>query len=216
MDPPETHSHAHPARTGIRWLDASLALSAFAVSIISLVVAIHHGRTMQEMAAANARMVAASSWPFVQYGSGNLSADGSPEISLGIANQGVGPARIETFALLYRDKPVKSTFELLNACCIRQEADRESVSDRSDFQSGTVTAPVAGRILAAHDELTFLKLRRTERNAAVWERLNVERAQVRVQICFCSVFDECWTSSRAGAKATRVNECPADWVAYAE
>jgi hypothetical protein len=91
----EPESHAHHARTGIRWLDASLALSAFAVSIISLFVAIHHGRTMQEMAEANARMVAANSWPFVQYGTGNLSEQGLPEISLSLANQGVGPARNE-------------------------------------------------------------------------------------------------------------------------
>ena len=44
---------------------------------------------MQEMSAANARMVAASSWPFVQHETGNPNEQGLPEISLGLSNQGV-------------------------------------------------------------------------------------------------------------------------------
>lgn len=47
MDTPEVEAHARHAHTGVRWLDVSLGLSAFAVSLISLVVAIHHGHTMQ-------------------------------------------------------------------------------------------------------------------------------------------------------------------------
>ena len=57
MDSPEVEAHAHRHKTGISWLDLSLALSAFTVSIIYLFVAIYHGHTMQEMAEANSRMV---------------------------------------------------------------------------------------------------------------------------------------------------------------
>jgi hypothetical protein len=40
IDAPEpTHQH-HPAHTGHRWLDMSLALSAMFVSVVSLVVAV--------------------------------------------------------------------------------------------------------------------------------------------------------------------------------
>jgi hypothetical protein len=216
MDTPEVEAHAHHHRTGIRWLDASMALSAFAISIISLFVAIHHGQTMKEMAAANARMVAASSWPFVEYSTGNVSSSGAPEISLDITNQGVGPARIEKFAILYRDQPVKSTIDLMNACCNRQPADVQVLSDMTDSESSIVTSAVEGRILAAREENVFLKLRRTPRNAAVWDRLNTERMRVRAQICYCSVFDECWTTERPREKATRVDHCPENWTSYSE
>jgi hypothetical protein len=214
----ESEPHAPHARTGIRWLDASLALSAFAVSIISLIVAIHHGRTMQEMAAANARMVAANSWPFVQYGTGNLSEQGLPEISLGLSNQGVGPARIERLELRYRDKPMASTSELLAACCFKQEGDAASVlsRDEADLASGIVTSPADGRILGAHQEVTLLRLQRTKANQAVWDRLNKERFQIQPRVCFCSVFDECWITASRYTKPTRVPECPVDWVPYAE
>jgi hypothetical protein len=218
MDPIEPEPHTPHSRTGIRWLDASLALSAFAISLISLIVAIHHGRTMQDMAEANARMVAASSWPFLQYGTGNLNEQGLPEISLSLSNEGVGPARIERLELRYHDKPMPSTSELLAACCFQQEGDAESVLGRNnaDLASGIVTSPANGKILGARQELTLLRLRRTSANMAVWDRLNKERFQIQPRVCFCSVFDECWITERKYAKPTRVAECPADWVPYGE
>lgn len=219
METPEVEAHAHH-RTGIGWLDASLALSAFAVSIISLFVAIHHGSTMKEMAEANAKMVQASVWPFVELSHSNNS-NGTQIISMDVANQGIGPARIEKFQVVYKDKPMKSTFELLNACCFIQASDLESVfGDHLAPIQMIMTNEIEGRILPAHSGgLLFLGLQRTAKNAAVWDRLNAERFKMRFQICYCSVFDECWTSSKTGDKATKatpVKECPADWISYSQ
>ena len=48
------HQHAHPPhRTGHSWLDISLALSAFFVSLISLWLAMHNARTMEKLVASN-------------------------------------------------------------------------------------------------------------------------------------------------------------------
>jgi len=46
MEPENHASHGHHTSTGFRWLDISLALSAFLISLISLGVAIEHGKTM--------------------------------------------------------------------------------------------------------------------------------------------------------------------------
>jgi len=95
----EPGHHAHPHGTGHRWLDLSLAASAMCVSLVSLVVAIHHGRTMERMAEANARLVAANSWPFLGYSTGNVGPDGRNKIDLKVVNDGVGPAKIESFEI---------------------------------------------------------------------------------------------------------------------
>jgi hypothetical protein len=212
MDAPEVEAHAHH-RTGINWLDASLALSAFAMSIISLFVAIHHGHTMKEMADANAKMVQASVWPFVEYTSGNDGPDGQLFIAMNLVNQGVGPARIRKFQILYQGKRMKSTSELLNACCITGPKDGEALRD---FKSGPLSSQAEGRILPARGEVLFLGMRRTKKNAAVWDRLNSERFKMRPQVCFCSVFNECWTTSQSGQDAAPVQACPADWVSFHE
>lgn len=61
----ESHAHGHrPHTTGFRWLDISLALSAFVVSIGSLWLTVHNARTME-------RLVTANSYPNVDIGFGN-------------------------------------------------------------------------------------------------------------------------------------------------
>ena len=71
---PEHEVHHHQAhRTGHRLLDLAVPVSALLISVVSLVIGIHHGRTMQEMAQANARLVQANSWPLLQYATGNAN-----------------------------------------------------------------------------------------------------------------------------------------------
>lgn len=171
------------------------------------------------MAAANARMVAASSWPYVQYSSGNLTDQGVAQVSLSLTNSGVGPARIERVEIRYDDRPIASSKDLMEACCVREPADRAALERQigaANLDNGVVTVGIEGRILAAHEEVELLRLRRTSANAAVWERLDRARWQIKPRICYCSVFDECWIAQPRPQKPARVAQCPADWVAYDE
>src|SRR4051794_39094352 len=131
VDAPEPPHQHHPAHTGHRWLDILVALSAMFVSVVSLGLAIEHGRTMERMAAANermveanGRMVQASSWPFVEFSTHNVDERGSPNVRLVLTNEGIGPARIETFELWWKGQPMASSEALLNACCATTAAKR--------------------------------------------------------------------------------------------
>ena len=94
MEEPD-HGHAHPHhRTGFRWLDISLALSAFCVSLSTLWLTMHNARTME-------RLVAANSYPNIDFSYGNQFdfQDGKGmrhAIYLSLDNTGIGPARLET------------------------------------------------------------------------------------------------------------------------
>jgi hypothetical protein len=72
MDSPEAPHH-HASHTGHRWLDITLGLSAMFVSVVTLFVAIEHGRTMERMAEANRQMVEANSWQFIDFTTLNVS-----------------------------------------------------------------------------------------------------------------------------------------------
>src|SRR6185503_13369949 len=51
----EVHTpHAH--KTGHHWIDMTVAVAAVFISVVSLAVAILHGRTMERMAEENARL----------------------------------------------------------------------------------------------------------------------------------------------------------------
>jgi hypothetical protein len=98
--------HSHPSHTGHRWLDIVLGLSAMFVSVVSLVVAVEHGPTMERMADANTRLVDANSWPFVQFDSHNVDEQGNAEVRLVLTNDRIGPACVETFELRSDGKPM--------------------------------------------------------------------------------------------------------------
>ena len=120
---PEAPEHHHSGHTGHRWLDLVLGLSAMFVSVVSLIVAVAHGRTMERMADANTRMVEANSWPFVEFETHNADEHGNGDVRLVLINEGVGPARIETFELWWDGKPMSSLRTLLQACCLTTSAE---------------------------------------------------------------------------------------------
>jgi hypothetical protein len=190
---PEVHHHTH--RTGHRWVDFAVPFSALAVSVISLIVAIHHGRTMQEMAQANARLVQANSWPLLQFATGNANEAGQPEITLKVENAGVGPAKLISLEIFLGDQRIRTPRDLMSLL--------DTKVDRPQLSLG-VTLPV---VLRAGDSQLILGLKRREGEEALWDKLNTARFELRFRACYCSVFDECWVSDLATVSPERVEHC---------
>jgi hypothetical protein len=208
VDEPE-QPHHHAAHTGHRWLDIVLALSAMFVSMISLVVAVEHGRTMERMADANARMVEANSWPFVQFSTHNIDEHGNSDVRLVIGNQGIGPARIQTFELWWDGKPMASPEALINACCITNPAERAQL--KTTLTSVGIVAP---SILRAGDHTDFFTVPSNRHNMDLWSKFNIERDKITVRVCYCSVFNECWRGSGVTTQADPVASCSKPSVPY--
>lgn len=179
----ETESHHEPPRTGVRWFDGALAVGVLFVSVSSLVVAIVHGRTLERMADANVKLVEASSWPFLAYSTGDEEG-GKAAISMTVDNNGIGPAKIESFVVTWDKIPQRNAAVFLKACCGYEHR----------FGDGLQFSVVQGQVLRAGQRLNFLYFPRNPQTAAAWDRLKNDRASDRldVNICYCSVFDECW------------------------
>ncbi len=93
-------------RTGRFWFDLLAATAAIVISVVSLVVAVRGEQTQRGLLAAN-------SWPFIQ-----LSQDQDlAATEFDVENAGVGPAKIMTFEMFYKGKPVDSPADLLSQCC---------------------------------------------------------------------------------------------------
>jgi hypothetical protein len=183
VDPPEA-SHSHPSHTGHRWLDIVLGLSAMFVSVVSLVVAVEHGRTMERMADANTRMVDANSWPFVEFDSHNVDEQGKADVRLVLTNDGIGPARIETFELWWNGKPMSSAEELIRSCCAVELKEAKTVT-----MSFGIAAP---RILRAGEHEDFFAILSGPGDTEFLSKLDAERLKITTRVCYCSVFDQCW------------------------
>jgi len=181
----ETHAESHAHKTGHKWVDMTVAFSALFVSVVSLGVAIMHGGTMEKMAEANARLVAANSWPFVSYGAGTVTTDGVTRIQMQVFNSGVGPAKIESAELVWEGVAYGRDQDFLKACCGFDPASATAFdSDR-----------VPDEVLRAGERIRFLEFTQSASPAvfAALQRAMVSR-DLQLHVCYCSIFDECWKS----------------------
>ena len=195
----ETHApHAH--KTGHNWVDLVVAISALFVSVVSLGIGILHGRTMERMAEANARLVAANSWPFMSYGAGTVTTDGVTRVHMQVFNSGVGPAKIESAELTWKGVAYRSDREFLQACC-----NLEPASD-TPFDSDVFT----NYVLRPGDQVRFLQFSKAA-DPAVFSALQraILSPDLQLNICYCSIFDECWQGdlTRLGLRPKHVDAC---------
>lgn len=188
---------AEPRKTGHNALDLVLAGAAVFLSLVSLGVAILHGHTMERMAEANAQLVQANSWPFLQAYTSNQGDQGS-EIRLTLVNNGVGPAKIFEARILYKGTPVQRWDTLLSDCC--------SVPGEAPLNYGSNAA--GPMVLRAGDSITLLSVPQPEGGSKAWDVLNRERREVTYDICYCSVFDDCWITDARTLRPRPVATCP--------
>jgi hypothetical protein len=180
----DTHAGSHAHTTGRRWVDMTVAFSALFVSVVSLGVAIVHGRTMEKMADANARLVSANSWPFLSYGAGTTTINGVPAINMHVGNAGVGPAKIESAELIWKGVAYRTDLDFLEACC---DLDPASATFDSDL--------LPNEVLRAGQSIEFLGLAQSAYPAAFAALQRAMRSRdLQLQVCYCSIFDECWKS----------------------
>lgn len=188
MHSPTPDQSGAPARG--RFSNYLASAFAIGVSMISLSVAISSNRTQE-------RLLAASVWPALEYGTGNRDDEGKDVISMTVGNSGVGPARLRSFQVLHDGRPAPNAASLLNQCC--------GLGSEPAF---TVTSGTRARVLKAGDELKFLRVPRENNKPEVWDRFNRERFKTRVLACYCSVLDACWVMDSDQAEPTPVAACP--------
>ena len=196
LEAPEVEAHRH--KTGHSHLDLILGGLAVFLSMVSVFIAVRHGETME-------RLVAANSWPNISYTTGNEVGDTGhiiPTVTLTLRNTGVGPARIDTFELFYKNKPVAGIKQFLQACC-------------GTASSAFSTSNVVNEVLPARDQIDFITFPKSDNTTADYTALDHERFNVRVRVCYCSVFEECWARDSALPRPTRVAQCaPSQPVVY--
>jgi hypothetical protein len=182
----ETH-RARPRRRP-RWVELSVALAALVISAVSLYIARQQTEVMH-------RQLAASIWPAMQFHTSNVR-DGEPVISMSVQNVGVGPARVHSFSITHQGEPVADLTAFIEGCCAPEGT---SVS--------TITSFVEGRILPAGEQVDFLTLAADVNHPAVFERFDRVRGELDVEVCYCSVLEECWTRGRGRGEPEPVSSC---------
>ena len=211
MSEPPVHTgvddvHAHAHKTGHRWVDMAIAVSAITISVISLFVAVAHGRTEE-------KLVAANSWPFLVYKSSqNGLVRGGRVVALTLENSGVGPARLQSLKVMLDGRPMRTFGELMGRCC-----GMPAVTGLQQVALGLQTRNDVVGVLPAREDVTFVAWRAGGPQPAIWDRLDAARRRLAFRACYCSVLDDCWTSDLTPTSKPRpVAQCQASPDDYAD
>lgn len=162
------------------------SITAIVVGVAALYVSWDQGRVMREE-------VRASVWPALQVDGFASRIDAGMSLGLRVQNAGVGPARVERITIRYRDELVPDLASMLSL-----------MPEDGDLSLQTLE----GRIIAAGD--------RVEPFALVYEQgLSGDAVEVMaelsagwtVEVCYCSVLEQCWVSGQNRASLTPVADC---------
>jgi hypothetical protein len=184
-----------------------MPVSVLLLSIGSLYVALHTGSAMDKLVAHNEKLVKAQSTPILQYGTSNYEmASERHALSFSVGNVGTGPARVHWVRVRDGDK-LHAHFQ---PWLLAQASDAEKPAV---LDTELITSDIDGGVLPVRESrqlLFWLKPSAEQALAhAVWERANQSRGKLRVEVCYCSVFDECWEHRFGDGPAKPVAQCTA-------
>lgn len=199
-DPPVAVStedvQVQPRRTGHSRVDLIIAMTAIVLSVISLYVAIQNATTQREM-------VSASTWPFVT-GWIRIGGNEHGDLQFGVGNSGVGPAKLRSFEVFYKGRPVTSARDLLRRCCGLPADAKAADALLVPWMSSTVVNEI---VLRAGDDQPVLVLRPDPAAPALGQRFAKALSDLSFRGCYCSVLDECWETDHGSMEPTRVKAC---------
>lgn len=193
-----TGIEARAPRVGHAAYDLVIAGCAILISCISLYIAVKQSRTMD-------RTLAATSWPLLQYESGNTDDQNKPVILMSINNAGVGPALVKRFRLVYNGKSYAQQYDFLADCCGYSVT---SVDPTKVVAGVPLTSIVEGSVIRGGDAANYLTMPLASTNLAAWKKLDRARFKVTFDACYCSVLGDCWRSDLTGLEPRKVDECP--------
>ena len=192
---PEPSSQAQPAPRPPRYRLFELLIGAgvLLISVVSVFVAYSANRTQE-------RMLAASVWPSLVFGTSDLGQDGNPQLSIDLLNRGVGPARVRWAEVSYDGKPVSGPSALLADCC--------GVSDKAPGAS-IVSSAIQRRVIGADEWIQAMRVTPSSTSPAIYEAVGRALPRVGMRLCYCSVLDECWLLDSKRDEPEPVRDCKA-------
>jgi hypothetical protein len=157
--------------------ELTVALSAIFVSIVTLFVYIYQANIMR-------KQQYASVWPHVIW---DMTISSEEGFYISIYNKGVGPAFIRSTSLTYKGETMSDPLMYLT----------KIVGNIDSLNRWNVS--VDNRVIGAGEEIRLVQL--SGRDIINKLPADVYR-DTEFQICFCSVYEDCWTSK----KGFQVNE----------
>lgn len=158
-----------------------VAISAIFISLCALVVSVHESKIMRESQFA-------SVWPYVDF---NLSF-GDDYFDLGVSNDGIGPAKIKYIKFSNTDTVFYFVHNFINYIN-QKDSLRINKYSYSNLTGGVMRASESISLFSTKDSIAI-------------KNLLIHFGNYNYEVCFCSVFDECWVRTKYDTTPCKI--CP--------
>lgn len=156
-----------------------VALSANAVSIITLLIFIYQTNLMREQQHI-------SVWPYLEWLPSCCSEEFGAYIQ--VENKGIGPAAVQSVTVRLNGKEMNSVEELFT----------EAIGHNDFFY---YTSTVESRVLAPGEKIKMIAI--PDKETAFKVDSTLRRKGLEIEICYCSVYEDCWTCTGTSSTATK-------------
>lgn len=161
-----------------------VGLSALIVSLVAVLVAVYSAYIDRAYARA-------SVWPRLSIARSDFDTNGKRIYEYQIINAGTGPAVNKHAYVTIGNKYYRSWAELFR--------------DNDVEQQNGIQSFMSTRVLPANQSFSAYKTDNVEFIEA-WRSIDTD---IKIEICYCSVYDECWSVNREN-KPVEVAECVVD------
>ena len=166
-----------------------LGMAALDFSAIAMLMAFFELRSSD-------RQLETNVWPYVDM-SLNLDAD---RFGLSLENKGMGPALIHEFRVLHNGEAVGHAVDLLD------------MTDRELENLSFTTASVPDSVLSVGEELIAFQIEGEGVGLALRDLV----ADLDIQICYCSLNDQCWDNRSDTGFRRNVRRCESQQIDVGE
>ena len=185
MEDKQNHHKPEDASKGRSNNAPLLAITAIILSLAALFVSI-----LEISAIRDEQRVQV--WPYVEIKE-SYSGEG---FSLTVINKGIGPARVRSVAVRFEGKEYENLDELI----------LNSVGEENAFSYDVYSSSNPSRsVMSPGQEIILFGVPWEPRTRLLLERWG---QNIEIELCFCSVYDECWNSRLGGDEPQPVAECP--------
>ena len=153
------------------------SLLAFAISVVALGLSVYQTRLMQTQARA-------SVWPYLDIGFGYDDKGDTAGFELHVQNNGVGPALVRSVQVSFDDKPMQHWSDVISLVMDEQHKHGSSHSKLSGLHN-VVIPPSLNR----ETDVVAIRIDEPDVAKAVYDA----RERLKMDICYCSIYDDCWT-----------------------
>lgn len=161
------------------------SLFAILISVIAMVVSIMEISAIREQQRADV-------WPYILI-SQHFTAEG---FELRASSKGVGPALVGDLKMLYNGEAVTDLNQLIVDTIGEENAFGYDLYGSSD---------ISNSVMAPGDQAALFRVPWTDESRLLLQRW--QQGSLNVELCYCSIHDDCWATDMLGAQAKPTAVC---------